>query len=270
MSTTKKQGLIYLRNNNNTEISFNVKRENITTERNFKINEQEMYSNNTTHHTTQFYHNGSDGLTFTCTGVFTKKEKNTFKRLDTWYRSMTPFKIVFGKNLNLQLPLVSKKWIITKLVMKQETDTITEWDITFRTYNPPKKITKVKNNLPNRTSKSYKWKHKCKKTYKTLTYKKMKNKKGNECAKLLNKILIEMGYMKKSKKKVNGKKVKYVPNKCTKDTRRAVKRFKKDWNKYKLKPKFKSKKGKFDDGISYTGFKNIGNYKKLKSAKKKK
>ena len=280
--SSKKTGLIYLRNNSNTEISFQVKRENITTERNFKINEQEMYSNNTAHHPINYYHNGDAGLSFSCVAVFSNSQTKLMKVVDNWYTHMTPFTIVFGKSLNLKLPLVSKKWIITKLTLKQEYDTVTEWDITFKTYNPPKKIKKVNNNLPNRNSKSYKWQHKCKKTYKKLTYKQMKKKKGNDCAKLLNSILIELGFMSKYKKKVktnkkdkNGKPIykttKYIPTKCTKKTSKAVKKFKKEWNKYKLKPAFKkNKKGKYTDKMDKTAFKNIGNYKKLKNAKKKK
>lgn len=275
------EGLIYLRDSNNTEISFNIKRENITTERNFKINEQEMYSNNSTHHTTNFYHNGSDGLSFQCTGIFVKSEQSKMNVLDAWYRGMHPFSLVFDKSINLKLPLVSKKWIITKISLAQEMDTFTEWKITFRTYNPPKTIEKVKNNLVNRTSKSYKWKTKCKKTYKKLTYKQMKKKKGNECAELLNSILIELGYMEKSTKKVKTgkkdkkgnpiyKKQKYIPNKCTKSTIKAVKKFKKEWNKYKLKPAFKKSGSGYDDKIDKTGFANISNYTQLKSAKKKK
>lgn len=285
---SRKQGLIYIRDTDNNEISFNVKRENITTERNFKINEQEMYSNNTTHHTTNFYHNGDDGLTFNISAIFTKSEADKMKLIDAWYREMRPFKIVFDKHLNIKLPLVKKKWIITKLSFKQEADTVTEWDITFRTYNPPKQIKAIKNDLPNRASKSYKWTHNCKKSYKKLTYKKMKKKKkGNDCAKLLNKILIELGYMKKAKKKVKTgkkdkkgnakkKKVKYVPDKCTKDTKKAVKLFKEDWNRYKLTPKLKkkgkSKKGNkiFNDKIDKNTYIALGNYKQLKAAKKKK
>ena len=62
-----------------------------------------------------------------------------------------------------------------------------------------------------------------------------------------------------------------IPDKCTKATRKAVITFKKKWTKYKLKPKFKkTKKGKFNDTIDKTGFENIGNYKQLKSAMKKK
>lgn len=285
--STRKQGLIYLRDKKNKEISFNVKRDNITTERNFKINEQEMYSNNQDHHQTNFYHNGDDGLTFEVTAVFTKSEKTKMQRIDKWYQSLHPFKIVFSKHLNIKLPLVKKKWIITKISMKQEADNITEWDITFRTYNPPKQLKKINNDLPNRATKSYKWTHKCKKSYKKLTYKKMKKKKGNDCAKLLNQILIELGYMKKAKKKVKTKKKdkkgkwiykkkKYVPNKCTKKTKKAVKLFKKDWKKYKLEPKIKkkgkSKKGNkvFDDRIDKNTYKALCNYKKLKAAKKKK
>lgn len=282
MTEQQKQGLIYLRNNANTEINFPIKRENITTERNFKINEQEMYSNDGKHHTTNFYHNGDDGLSFSVTAVFLNTETTVMKVLDNWYTNLTPFTIVFGKNINLQLPLVSSKWIISKLSFKQEMDTVTEWDITFKTYNPPKKITTVKNNLVNRTSKSYKWQQQCKKTYKKLTYKKMKKKKGNNCAKLLNQILIELGYMKKSSKKVKTKqkdkkgkpiykKKKYIPDKCTKSTKKAVKNFKKDWNKYKLTPKLgKNKKGKYTDSIDKNTYNALGNYIKLKDAKKKK
>lgn len=318
-------GLIYLRDDNNTEVVLKVKRENITTERNFKINEQEMYSNNTNHHSTNFYHNGDDGLTFSCTvlfvndinystgGKFTGKQTinmdnynskytkslnnteyqrysddiNTLKLIDAWYREIHPFNIVFGKQINLELPLVSKKWIITKLSMKQEADTLTEWDLTFRTYNPPVKISRVENKLLNRTTKSYKWQNNCKKTYKKLTYKQMKKKKGNNCAKLLNQILIELGYMKKATKKTKTgkkdkkgkpiyKKTKYVPDKCTKSTMKAMKKFKSDWNKYKLTPKLaktgKNKKGKkiYNDKIDKNTYTALGNYKQLKNAKKKK
>ena len=270
--SARKQGLIYLRSQRSTkDISFQVKRGTISTERNFKINEQEMYSNDSKHHTTQYYHNGDDGLSFSCTGIFTKNEKSKMKLLDAWYTHMTPFSIVFGKHLNINLPLVSKKWIITKISMKQEADTVTEWDITFRTYNPPKQIRKVNNTLVNRTTVSYKWNSKCKKSYKNLTYAKMKKKKGNDCAKLLNTILISLGYMKKSTKKdKNGKTVKYVPNICTKSTSKAVKMYKRDWNKYKLKPAFKRTRNGYNDTIDSIGFKNIGNYKQLKNAKKKK
>ena len=280
--STRKTGLIYLRNNANTEISFPVKRENITTERNFKINEQEMYSNDSKHHATNFYHNGDNGLSFSATAVFISTQTSLMEVLDNWYTSMTPFTIVFDKQLGLKLPLVSKKWIITKLSLKQEMDTVIEWDITFKTYNPPKQITAIKNNLLNRTSKSYKWQKNCKKTYKKLTYKQMKKKKGNNCAKLLNTILIELGYMKKSSKKTKTKKkdkkgkpiyktTKYVPDKCTKSTAKAVKKFKKQWNQYKLTPKIKkNKKGKYTDTIDKTTYQCIANYKQLKNAKKKK
>ena len=278
----QKQGLIYLRNDANTEINFPVKRENITTERNFKINEQEMYSNDGKHHSTNFYHNGDDGLSFSVTGLFLNTDTTVMQVLDNWYTNMTPFTIVFGKHINLKLPLVSNKWIITKLSLKQEMDTVTEWDLTFKTYNPPKQVTAIKNNLVNRTTKSYKWQKNCKKTYKDLTYKKMKKKKGNNCAKLLNQILIELGYMSKSVKKVKTKKkdkkgkpvykkTKYVPDKCTKKTSKAVKKFKKKWNEYKLKPKIsKNKKGKYTDTIDKNTYTALGNYKQLKNAKKKK
>lgn len=269
--SNQKNGLIYLRDASNTEISFSIKRENITTERNFKINEQEMYSNNSTHHTTNFFHNGSDGLSFQCTAVFSESEQSKMTVLDTWYREMHSFSLVFDKSINIKLPLVSKKWIITKISHTQEMDNVTEWKITFRTYNPPKKITVVKNELVNRTSKSYKWKTNCKKSYKKLTYKQMRKKKGNACAKLLNSILIEMGYMKMYiKKDKKGKKQKYVPDKCTKSTSLAVKKFKRDWNKYKLKPAFKKSRAGYNDIIDATGFTNIANYTKLKAAKKKK
>ena len=274
----EKQGLIYLRDDKNTEISFNIKRENITTERNFKISEQELYSNDSKHHTTQFFDNGEDGLSFTCTALFTKSEETKRTLLDTWYLDKHPFNVVFGKNMNLKLPLVSKKWIITKLSMKQEHDDLAEWSLTIRTYNPPKQVTAVKNNLVNRTTKSYKWQHKCKKTYKKLTYKQMKKKQGNACAKLLNSILIELGYMKKAKKKVKTSKkdkkgktktktVTYIPDKCTKSTVKAVKKFKKKWNHYKLTPKIKNTKTDKIDKNTYTA---LSNYKKLKNAKKKK
>jgi hypothetical protein len=278
----QKQGLIYLRNDANTEINFPVKRENITTERNFKINEQEMYSNDGKHHSTNFYHNGDNGLSFSVTGLFLNTDTTVMQVLDNWYTNMTPFTIVFGKHINLKLPLVSNKWIITKLSLKQEMDTVTEWDLTFKTYNPPKQVTAIKNNLVNRTTKSYKWQKNCKKTYKDLTYKKMKKKKGNNCAKLLNQILIELGYMSKSVKKVKTKKkdkkgkpiykkTKYVPDKCTKKTSKAVKKFKKKWNEHKLKPKIAmNKKGKPTDTIDKNTYTALGNYKQLKNAKKKK
>jgi hypothetical protein len=268
----RRTGLVYLRNEANTEISFPVKRENITTERNFKINEQEMYSNDSKHHSTNFYHNGDNGLSFSATAVLTSTQTSLMEVLDNWYTSMTPFTIVFDKQLGLKLPLVSKKWIITKLSLKQEMDTVTEWNITFKTYNPPKQITAIKNNLLNRTTKSYKWQSQCKKTYKKLTYKQMKKKKGNDCAKLLNTILIELGYMKKATKtNKKKKKTKYIPDKCTKSTSKAVKKFKKQWNQYKLTPKIKkNKKGKYTDAIDKTTYECIGNYAKLKNAKKKK
>ena len=270
--TTKKQGLLYMRDKKNTELVLKVKRENITTERNFKITEQEMKSNKGKNHHTNFYHNGSDGLTFSCTAVFTNKDKTKMKRLDAWYREMHPFTIVFGKHLNIKLPLVSKKWIITKLTFKQEADNISQWSITFRTYNPPKKVKAVKNELLDRTSKSYKWQKKCKKHYKNLTYKKMKGKKATECTKLLNQILLECGVMRKpTRLNKKGKKVKYTPDKYIPKTSYGVKNFKKQWNRYKLKPKLaKNKKGRYTDTIDKNTYKAIGNYKKLKSAKKKK
>ena len=261
-------GLLYMRDEKNTEIILHIKRENIKTERNFKITEQEMYSNDSKHHTTNFFDNGDDGLSFACTAIFTSTQTDIMTQVDTWYLEKRAFNIVFGKHLNIKLPLVSKKWIITKLSGKQEADTVTEWDITFRTYNPPRKISAIKNKLTNRTSKSNKFQKQCKKTYKNLTYKKMKNKKkGNDCAKLLNKILNELGY---KVKETNKKKKKYIPDTCTKKTSAAVKAFKKDWNKKKLKPKI-SKKGKgYDDTIDINTYKALCNYKQLKNAKKKK
>ena len=287
---SRKTGLMYLRSSN-TEIFFPIVRNKITTERNFKISEQEMYSNNSKHHPVNFYHNGDAGLSFTVTAVFTKSQPNLMKMVDTWYTSMTPFTIVFGKHLNMKLPLVSKKWIMTKISAKQEYDDVTEWEITFKTYNPPKKIKKVKNELVNRTTISYKWSHKCKKSIKKLNYKQQKkrNFKKSDCVKLLNSIMIELGYMSKIKVKVKTgkkdkkgkpkyKKVKAVPNYWvhgkkakTTTTSKAIKKFKKDWNKYKLKPAFKkNKKGQYSDVIGKTTFKNIANYKKLKQKKKKK
>ena len=67
------------------------------------------------------------------------------------------------------------------------------------------------------------------------------------------------------------KTTKYVPDKCTKKTSKAVKLFKKNWNKYKLTPKIKkNKKGKYTDTIDKTTYQCIANYKQLKNAKKKK
>lgn len=276
-------GLLYMRDDNNNEIVLRIKRENITTERNFKITEQEMYSNDSKHHATNFFDNGDDGLSFSCTAIFDNTQTQLMEQVDTWYTGKRPFNIVFGKHLNIKLPLVSKKWIITKLTFKQEADNITEWNITYRTYNPPKLITVIKNKLLNRTTKSYKWQHQCKKTYKNLTYKKMKNKtKGNKCATLLNQILIELGYMSKPTRKVKTKKKdkkgktiykkeKYVPDKCTKGTAKAVKKFKKKWNTHKLKPTIKANKnGKYTDTIDKNTYTALCNYKQLKNAKKKK
>ena len=294
--SNEKQGLLYLRDDKNTQIVLKVKRENITTERNFKITEQEMYSNNGKHHRTNFYDNGDDGLSFACTIVFTKNDVNAMKRLDNWYTSKHPFRIVFGKSLNLKLPLVSKKWIVTKLSHKQGDDTVTLWSVTFRTYNPPKKIKAVENELLNRTSKGYKWQTKCKKQYWKLNYKKQSQKKWpkSDCVKLLNSILIELGYMKKQKKKVktgktdkNGKEkkktVRYIPNTWLhgkkikgRSTTAALRLFKSEWNDYKLKPKIKKqkkwKKGSkaYNDKIDKNTYKALCKYKKLKSAKKKK
>ncbi len=96
----------------------------------------------------------------------------------------------------------------------------------------------------------------------------MKNKtKGNDCAKLLNQILNELGY---KVKETNKKKKKYIPNKCTKKTSAAVKQFKKDWNKYKLKPKLGKKGKNYTDVITANTYKALCNYKALKNAKKKK
>ena len=282
----EKKSYLVLRDKKNKQLSLRVKRK-ISTERNFKINEQEMYANDKSHHTTSFFNNGDDGLSFKVTVLFKKDETNELKLLDSWYRQMHPFKIAFDVDLSLKLPLVKKEWIVKDINITQEDRNYTAWEVSFRTYNPPKSIKEINNKLPNRSTKSYKWEHQCKKTYKKLTYKKMKKKKGNDCAKLLNQILIELGYMKKSKKKVKTgkkdkkgnaikKKVKYVPNKCTRDTKKAVKQFKKDWNKYKLEPKIKkkgkSKKGNkvHNDKIDKNTFTALGNYKQLKSAKKKK
>lgn len=257
---------LVLSDKDNNRLSLRVKRK-ISTSRNFKISEQEMYSNNTTNHTTSFNNNGSDGLTFKVTIFFKKDEVDQLKQLDAWYREMRPFKIAFDVDLSLNLPLVSKDWIVKDVSINQEDKAYTSWDVTFRTYNPPKLITAIKNKLVNRTAKSYKWEHQCKKTYKDLTYKKMKKKKGNNCAKLLNQILNELGY---KVKETNKKKKKYIPDKCTKKTASAVKKFKKEWNNYKLKPKL-SKKGKsYTDVIDANTYKALCNYKELKNAKKKK
>ena len=265
--SNEKQGRLYLRDDKNTEIVLNIKRENITTERNFKITEQEMYSNNGKHHRTNFYDNGDDGLSFACTIVFTKNDVNVMKRLDNWYTEKHPFRIVFGKSLNLKLPLVSKKWIVTKLSHKQGDDTVTLWSVTFRTYNPPKKIKAVENELLNRTSKGYKWQTKCKKQYWKLNYKKQAKRKWpkSDCVKLLNSILIELGYTWLHGKKIKGR-----------STTAALRLFKKEWNDYKLKPKIKKqkkwKKGSkaYNDKIDKNTYKALCKYKKLKSAKKKK
>ena len=271
---------LVLSDKDNNRLSLRVKRK-ISTSRNFKINEQEMYSNNTINHTTSFNHNGSDGLTFKVTILFKKDEVDQLKQLDAWYREMRPFKIAFDVDLSLNLPLVSKDWIVKDVSIDQEDKSYTSWDVTFRTYNPPKQITAIKNNLVNRTAKSYKWEHQCKKTYKDLTYKKMKKKKGNNGAKLLNEILIELSYMSKSVKKVKTKKkdkkgkpiykkTKYVPDKCTKKTSKAVKKFKKKWNEHKLKPKIAKKGKSYTDVIDANTYKALCNYKELKNAKKKK
>ena len=285
-----KKSYLVLSDKNNNRLSLRVKRK-ISTSRNFKINDQEMYANKKSNHTTNFYNNGSDGLTFKVTILFLKSEVNQLKQLDAWYREMRPFKIAFDVDLSLNLPLVSKNWIVKDISITQEDKAYTSWDVSFRTYNPPKQIKAVENELLSRTSKSYQWQHKCKKQYWKLNYKKQSQKKWpkSDCVKLLNSIFIELGYMKKQKKKVKtGKKdkkgnqkkktVKYVPNiwvhgkkKRGRSTSAALKLFKKEWNKYKLKPKLKSrKKGVYSDKIDKDTYTALGKYKKLKSAKKKK
>jgi hypothetical protein len=268
-------GYLVLKDKKNNQLSLRVKRK-ISTERNFKINEQEMYANNKKTHTTNWFHNGNDGLTFEVSILFKKDEMNNFKQLDTWYLEMRPFKIAFDVHLSLNLPLVSKNWIIKKLSMDQENADYIECKATFSTYNPPKKITKVNNKLLNRNTKAYKW-SKCKKVYpkfRSMIF----TQKSNECIKTLNSIMIELGYMSKLSYKVKtGKKdkkgkaitktVKYIPDTYTKGTAKAVRKFKREWNKRKLKPKCKNPQSL---DIDKNTFKNIGNYKQLKSAKKKK
>ena len=290
-----KKSYLVLSDKNNNRLSLRVKRK-ISTSRNFKITEQEMYANKKNNHTTNFINNGSDGLTFKVNILFWKDEVKQLKQLDAWYREMRPFKIAFDVDLSLNLPLVSKNWIVKDISITQDDRNFTSWDVSFRTYNPPKQIKAVKNELLSRTSKTYRWRNKCKKQYYKLNYKKQSQKKWpkSECCKILNGILIELRYMKKQKKKVKtGKKdkkgkeikktVKYVPNywvhgKKTKgrSTTAALRLFKKEWNDYKLKPTIKKqkkwKKGSkaYNDKIDKNTFKALGNYKKLKSAKKKK
>jgi hypothetical protein len=269
-NTTPKSNLV-LSDKKNNRLSLRVKRK-ISTSRNFKINEQEMKSKKGKNHYTDYYHNGSDGLNFKVTVLFKKSEVKLMKQLDAWWREMRPFKIAFDVDLSLRLPLVSRNWIVKDIDINQEDRNYTSWDVTFRTYNPPKKVKAVKNELLDRTSKSYKWTKKCKKHYKNLTYKKMKGKKATECTKLLNQILLECGVMRKpTRLNKKGKKVKYTPDKYIPKTSYGVKNFKKQWNRYKLKPKLaKNKKGRYTDTIDKNTYKAIGNYKKLKSAKKKK
>lgn len=294
--TDTSNNYLVLSDKDNNRISLRVKRK-ISTERNFKITEQEMYANDTQHHTTNFFNNGDDGLSFKVTLLFKKDEVESLQKLDAWYREMRPFKIAFDVDLSLNLPLVSKDWIVKDISINQEDTNYTAWDATFRTYNPPKQITVIKNKLVNRTTKAYKWQNNCKKAYKNLNYKTQSKKKWpkSDCCKILNGILIELGYLNKQTKvtKTNKKNKKgyptkktttYVPDtwvkadaidklkskntgKKTKTTSSAIKQFKKDWNKYGLKPKL-SNTGK--DTIDANTFKAIGNYKELKNAKKKK
>lgn len=273
---TKTNGYLVLQDNNNNQIQLRVKRK-ISTERNFKINEQEMYANNKKHHTTNWFHNGDGGLSFEVSVLFKKDEMTAFKKLDNWYTTMRPFKIAFDADLSLNLPLVSKKWIIKKLSMDQENTDYIECKVSFSTYNPPKKIKKVNNKLLNRTTKAYKW-GKCKKVYPKMNLDMIAKQKKSECVKVLNSIMIELGYMSKASYKAKtGKKdkkgkaitktVKYIPDTYTRDTAKAIRKFKKTWNKRKLKPKCKNPGScKIDKNT----FDNIGNYKWLKSAKKKK
>ena len=297
--TDTSNNYLVLSDKDNNRISLRVKRK-ISTERNFKITEQEMYANESSHHTTNFFNNGDDGLSFKVTILFKKDEVSVLQQLDAWYREMRPFKIAFDVDLSLNLPLVSKDWIVKDITINQEDRNYTAWDVSFRTYNPPKQITVIKNKLVNRTSKSWKWQNNCKKAYKNLNYKDQKKKKWpkSDCCKLLNEIMVELGFLDKEEKSVKTKKKKkgkpvykttsYVPDtwvrndsidkalkKATKASKKtsssAIKTFKKEWNKYKLKPVLKAnKKGKYEDTIDKDTFKAIGNYAELKSAKKKK
>lgn len=228
--------------------------------REFKIESKEMYKKNNKH-TSAFFDNGEDGVTFKISTII--KDPAVVKKLDKWYIKKKILNIVFEPSIDLKLLNNKTKWIIYEAKSRKQTNyKYTTWEISFRTYNPPAKITFKKNKLQNRTSATYKLQHRCK------SLKKLKYGKKNDCVKNMNKILVYSKCLKKVKKTTykknkKGKKVKVkkkvVSDEYNKKTVRALKKFAKKWNKKKLKPKLK-KNGKVNKNM----FKALLRYKELK------
>lgn len=228
--------------------------------REFKLESKEMYKNNNSH-TTAFTDNGEDGVTFKVSTII--KDPAVIKTLDNWYINKKVLNIVFEPSIDLTLLNNQTRWIMFEAKSrKQTTYDYTKWDITFRTYNPPAKVTFQKNKLQNRTTATYKLEHQCK------SLKNLKYGKKNDCVKYMNQILVSSKCLSKvtkttTKKNKKGKKVKVkkkvVSNEYNKKTVKALKKFAGKWNKKKLKPSLK-KNGKVNKNM----FKALLRYKELK------
>ena len=282
----KKQNLIisYTEDKKNKQLSFPVSYNNIDINNDSDVKGNKMLKDAKGNATIDNFSTGDAGSTFDLT-ILTDNVSD-IKALNKLYLNVTPFTIVLPPSILLKTLSNKTKWIIEKKDQSQDNKDYVVIKLTFHTYNPPKKITLLDTSLATLGSKFNK---KCIKKNVDLNSKKAR-KKESDCNYLVNKIMDTCGYnvkvcpkYKKKKGKVvkdnKGKKVcakkKTIPKKFTKNTKKALIKFKKEWNKYKLKPKLKktgkNKKGKkvHNSYIDEDTKKALVHYNKLITAKKK-
>ena len=189
-----------------------------------------------------YYNSGDGGYIFQIKILVDKDDtwmgKRVYTWLNNWYANMTPVSIVID---HFSIP--NGVYYISNAQSRETTKrNIIKMELEFTQRKNPKAVKTVPQ--AKQTNKTTLAQHlkKCKLT---------KLKKGDKktCVAYLNKALIKTGCLKS----------KYKGKTYTKHTKTAIKKFKKKWNKKKLKPKL-SKSAKIDKNTQ----KAIRRYKELK------
>ena len=238
-------------NNQKNRISFPVIEDDIAVNQELSIKSEAMLKNNKGKSTKHMYKVDDTGHSFEVTvAVLTKAD---IKTLDNLYADVVPLNIVLPPSIPFKAIKSSQKWIMVKKKYKQDNLKVVEATLEFSTYNPPA-VPKLLDTSIDQLAIKFK---KCKSKIKTFKYKKKKQNKS-DCILTLKKILDKCGYdvktcTKYKKVKKKGKTTKKctkkgINNVYNKKTAKAVKKFKKDWNKYVYEDKKgvnkKNKKGK--------------------------
>ena len=188
-----------------------------------------------------FFNNGSTGITFEIEVIIGRDELwnnvKVTKQLSDWINNMKPIWVVTDA---IDIPN-DTYIIIGNDSRKQVYDTHTVWKLKFITYTPL--VTYKYKNTNTNVLKALK-KFETARLHSTPSWKlsqcktkKLKYKLKNKCVGYLNTVLSSKGYLSKKKYKAmikNGKDTTF-----TKDTKNAVKKFQKAYNKKKPKKKLK-------------------------------